>query len=203
MPELVDAPATARNRAPILDVLETEFADRRRVLEIGSGTGQHAVYFAKRLPQLAWQTSDVAANHADIAAWIDACGPGNVSPPVALDVLRDPDPAGEFDAIFSANTAHIMGTDAVEAMFALVGRLLPDTAPFCLYGPFRIDGGFTSDSNADFDRSLRARDATMGIRDLDWLDSLAAAAGLARAALYAMPANNFIAVWRKMATAAG
>ena len=203
MAELPDAPATARNREPILEVLETEFADRRLVLEIGSGTGQHAVFFAARLPHLVWQTSDVSANHADIRAWVDARGPDNVRPPLALDVLADPDPAGDFDAVFSANTAHIMGNDAVAAMFSLVGRLLPVRGPFCLYGPFRIDGEFTSDSNADFDASLKARNPAMGIRDLESLDRLAGAAGLARDALIAMPANNFIAVWRKIATAAG
>ncbi len=203
MGKLPDAPATARNRDPILEVLETELAGCRHVLEIGSGTGQHAVYFSAKLPQLVWQTSDVAANHADIRAWIDAVGRANVRPPLALDVLRDADPADDFDAVFTANTAHIMGFPAVEAMFALVGRLLPPRAPFCLYGPLRIDGEFTSPSNAEFDASLRQRDPAMGLRELADLDRLAASAALERTALIAMPANNFIAVWRKMATAAG
>lgn len=200
--ELPDAPATARNRQPILDVLRVEIANCRSVLEIGSGTGQHAVFIAAHLPHLQWQTSDVAANHADILAWLAAATADNVLPPLQLDVLRDADPAGDYDAVFSANTAHIMSIDAVVAMFSLVGRLLPDGAPFCLYGPFRIAGQFTSDSNVQFDESLRSRDPAMGIRDLEYLDELAVAAGMQRSALIAMPANNFLSVWRKIATAA-
>ncbi len=202
MAELPDAPATARNRDPILEVLEQELADSRRVLEIGSGTGQHAVYFGAQLPHLVWQTSDLRANHAGIRAWIDAAGTANVRDPLPLDVLADADPDGDFDAVFSANTAHIMNIEAVVATFALAGRLLPDSAPFLLYGPFRTGGEFTSDSNAAFDRSLREQDPAMGIRDLEYLDELAASAALRRSALIAMPSHNFIAVWRKSATAA-
>lgn len=199
---LPDAPATVRNREPILAVLQDEFRDCLHVLEIGSGTGQHAVYFGEHMPGVRWQTSDRRENHADIRAWLAQAALDNVLPPLALDVVTDPDPAGNYDAVFSANTAHIMGIDAVVALFALVGRLLPPGAPFCLYGPFRIDGNFTSPSNADFDASLRDRDPAMGIRDLEYLDELGDAAGLSRDALIAMPANNFIATWRKMATAA-
>lgn len=202
MDELPDAPATGRNREPILEVLKVEFDGCRHVLEIGSGTGQHAVFFGSRLPGVAWQTSDLPARHAGIRAWLAAQACDNVLPPLALDVLADADPAGDFDALFAANTAHIMSEQAVAAMFALAGRLLPAEAPFALYGPLRIGGEFTSQSNAAFDASLRARDPTMGIRDLEFLDELAAAAGLRRAALVAMPANNFIAIWRKSATAA-
>lgn len=202
MPELPDAPAVARNREPILEVLEQELRGCRHVLEIGSGTGQHAVFFAARLPDLDWQTSDLPERHAGIRAWLDAAEVDNVRPPLALDVRVNPDPDGDFDAVFSANTAHIMSEAAVAAMFALAGRLLPAGAPLLLYGPFRIGGEFTSDSNAAFDASLRASDPSMGIRDLEWLDELAESAGLRRAELVAMPANNFIAVWRKSATAA-
>ncbi len=202
MSALPDAPATARNRDAILAVIRDELAGCKRVLEIGSGTGQHAVYFAGNLPDIEWQTSDRTENHADIRAWLAAAAAPNLHPPVALDVLQDPDPAGPFDGIFSANTAHIMSIDAVVALFALAGRLLSAGQPFCLYGPFRIEGEFTSDSNAQFDASLRGRDAAMGIRDLEYLDELAGAAGLQRSALNAMPANNFIAIWRKTATAA-
>ncbi|MGB5246565.1 MAG: DUF938 domain-containing protein [Woeseia sp.] len=200
--ELPDAPATARNRQPILDVLLVEFRTCRAVLEIGSGTGQHAVYFGRQLPGVRWQTSDVAENHPGISAWLASAGLDNVHAPLLLDVLHDADPVGPFDAMFSANTAHIMGIDAVVAMFGLAGRLLPPGAPFCLYGPFRIDGAFTSASNAEFDVSLKSRDPAMGIRDLEYLDELALAAGLRRSALIAMPANNFLVVWRKIATAA-
>lgn len=203
MTRLADAPATSRNREPILEVLKQELRDCRNVLEIGSGTGQHAVYFAEHLPTLRWQTSDREENLADISNRLNSVARDNIGEPLALDVLHDEDPDGAYDGIFSANTAHIMSIQAVVALFALVGRLLPEGAPFCLYGPFRIDGEFTSDSNEQFDTSLKQRDSAMGIRDLEYLDELAALAQLQRTALYAMPANNFIAVWRKMATVAG
>lgn len=195
-----DAPATSRNRAPILEVLRDEFGDRTSVLEIGSGTGQHAAYFAEHLTHLTWQTSDVEDNHAGIRAWCAAADLPNLREPVALDVRSDPDPDGDYDAVFSANTSHIMDTEAVQDMIARVGRLLPEDGRFCLYGPFRLKGDFTSDSNAEFDKSLRSRGQGMGIRDLEWLDELAQDAGMERTGLIAMPANNFIAVWRKIAT---
>lgn len=203
MPELPDAPATSRNREPILEVLRDELAGCRRVLEIGSGTGQHAVWFGKALPGIEWQTSDVRANHEGIRAWIETSGLDNVRDPLPLDVLSDPDPAGEYDAVFSANTAHIMCFDAVRAMFALVGRVLAADGSFLLYGPFRLGGDYTSQSNAEFDASLKLKDPAMGIRDFEALDELAFEAGLERGGLLAMPANNFIAVWRKSATSAG
>lgn len=202
MTSLPNAPATERNREPILEVLRREFVACEQVLELGSGTGQHAVYFGENLPDMQWQCSDVRENHADILEWLKVANLPNVRAPIPLNVLQDPDPEGDFDAVFSANTAHIMSKDAVQHMFALVGRVLSGGQPFCLYGPFRLDGDFTSESNADFDASLRSRDPDMGIRDLEWLDELGAAAGLERQSLIAMPANNFIAVWRKMATAA-
>ena len=163
MSALPDAPATARNRDAILTVIRDELAGCKHVLEIGSGTGQHAVYFAANLPEIEWQTSDRAENHADIRAWLATAAAPNLRAPLALDVLQDPDPVGPYDGIFSANTAHIMGIDAVVALFALAGRLLSAGQPFCLYGPFRIEGKFTSQSNAQFDASLRGRDAEMGI----------------------------------------
>jgi len=200
MTERPCAPAALRNREPILAVLTEELRDRSRVLEIGSGTGQHAVYFAEHLPHLTWQTSDIGDNHAAIRAWIDHAGLANALQPLVLDVESDADPAGEYDAAFAANTAHIMSPAAVRSMFALLGRLLPEDGCFCLYGPFRLEGEFTSESNAEFDASLRSRGGDMGIRDIEWLDELALEAGLRRSGLIAMPANNFIAVWRKIAT---
>lgn len=190
--------ASERNKAPILEVLRDEFADRRQVLEIGSGTGQHAAWFAANLPHLVWQPSDLAGNHPAIRAWLEAEGTANLSEPVELDVVR-PDISAIVppDAVFSANTAHIMSLETVRCMFALVGRLLPRGGVFCLYGPFNFDGRFSSESNADFDASLRARNPTMGVRDIEELDRFAAHAGLARVRLYAMPANNHLAVWLK------
>lgn len=194
-PDRPSAPAVLRNRDSILAVLVEEFADRRRVLEIGSGTGEHAVYFAPRLPWLTWQTSDRSMNHPGIVAWLEAMPAANLAPPVELDVAEAPELAREYDGVFSANTAHIMSKAEVEQMFALVGRVLLPTGQFCLYGPFNVGGRFTSESNQRFDASLRAQQAHMGIRDLEWLDELAAVRGLSRSALYAMPANNFLSVW--------
>ena len=192
-----DAPATRRNREAILEVLRTEFATVRSVLEIGSGTGQHAVYFGHALPDISWQTSDRAENHEAIRAWMAAEALPNVLPPLELDVLAVDRVDRGYDAAFSANTAHIMSFAAVERMFRLVATALQTGGMFCLYGPFNIDGEFTSESNRQFDRSLREQDESMGIRDLGELDKLAAASGLDRERLYAMPANNMLAIWHR------
>jgi hypothetical protein len=192
------APACERNKVPILEVLHREFADRRSVIEIGSGTGQHAVYFAAQLPHLVWQTSDLPENHPGIAAWLKHVPLANARAPLTLDV-ESADVASlqsmTFDAAFSANTAHIMGIDAVQAMFDLVGRLLPAGGVFSLYGPFNFDGSFSSPSNAEFDASLRRRDPAMGIRNIEDLDEFGKTSKLTRKRLYAMPANNHIGVW--------
>jgi cyclopropane fatty-acyl-phospholipid synthase-like methyltransferase len=197
MPDRPDAPATRRNRDAILSVLLEEFATCHDVLEIGSGTGQHAVYFGRHLPHLTWHTSDLAVNHAGILAWIGESGMENVRPPLDLDVLADTLPGRRFDAVFSANTAHIMGFAAVTAMFRLVGEALPEGGSFCLYGPFNIDGRFTSESNERFDRSLRRQDPEMGIRDLADVSQLAGANGMSLARRYAMPANNMVLVFSR------
>ncbi len=201
MISLPSSPACERNKGPILEVLQSELANRRSVLEIGSGTGQHAVHFAAAMPHLVWRTSDLPDNHAGIAAWLDHAQLANTRAPLVLDVASadlDTLHALRLDAVFSANTAHIMGIEAVQAMFSLVGDLLPADGVFCLYGPFNFEGSFSSDSNADFDASLRRRDPVMGIRDIEKLDSFGQAAGMARERLYAMPANNYVAVWRRM-----
>ncbi len=200
MPDKLFSEYAERNGGPILEVLRTEFAASRRVLEIGSGTGQHAVRFAREMPHLRWQTSDCYENHNGIASWVNSAKLRNLLPPLALNLLTDADPAGSWDAVFSANTAHIMGVTAVEKMFAIVGRLLVDGGVFCLYGPFRQGGKFNTESNAAFHETLRSRDPEMGIRHLESLDELGSANDLARVRLYAMPANNHIAVWIKGGT---
>lgn len=186
-----------RNAAPILEVLQHEFRDCTEVLEIGSGTGQHAVRFASDLDHLNWQTSDLDENHAGIRAWIADSGLRNVRDPLSLDVMSADVKAATFDGVYSSNTAHIMSFDAVVRMFAVVGRTLRENGVFCLYGPFRKAGEFNTESNAQFDASLRARDPVMGIRDLEALDGLAAEQGMQRVSLYAVPSNNLVAVWRK------
>ncbi|NVZ10721.1 DUF938 domain-containing protein [Allochromatium humboldtianum] len=186
-----------QNREPILAVLAPLLRERRRLLEIGSGTGQHAVYCAAALPHLFWQCSDRAEQLPGIRLWIAEAGLSNLPPPLELDVLK-PWPAERFEAIFSANTAHIMGLEAVEAMFAGVGSHLEPGGLFALYGPFSRDGRHTSPSNARFDAWLRAQDPVMGLRDQRQLEQFAAAHGLQLVAEHAMPVNNFTLVWERL-----
>ena len=169
-------------------MLSRVFAERRRVLEIGSGTGQHAAYFARALPHLTWQASDVSEHLPAIRMW-------GVEP-IELDV-DEAWPAVEADAAFSANTAHIMSWAQVERMMEQVGRLLPAGGLFALYGPFHYGGTPTSESNARFDAMLRARDPASGVRNFEDLRSLAQRCGLALVEDNAMPANNRLLVFRK------
>jgi cyclopropane fatty-acyl-phospholipid synthase-like methyltransferase len=196
---LAHSDACERNKGPILAVLRGALAGCRTVLEVGSGTGQHAVYLAHHLPQLSWQPSERPDELGPLAERIRLEGSVNLLPPVELDVRRQPWPVGRFDAVFSANTLHIMGWEAVEDFFRGVGAVLGAPGVLCVYGPFRYRGGYTSDSNAAFDRWLSERDAASGIRDFEALDELAARCGLALAADHAMPANNQTLVWRRAA----
>lgn len=188
--------ACERNKGPILEVLRTAFADRRRVVEIGAGTGQHAVHFARELPHLQWQPTDRAEYMAGLATRIVAEGPTNLASPVELDVLREPWPVVRGDALFSANTLHIMSWPAVEALFAGLPGLLEPGGVLAIYGPFRYAGRFTTDSNAAFDAMLRERDPEAALRDFEAVNALAEAAGLSLSADHAMPANNQLLVWR-------
>jgi SAM-dependent methyltransferase len=254
------SPASERNRDPILEVLRVCFADRKRVLEIGSGTGQHAVHFAAAMPWLVWQCSDRAESLPGIRAWLDEAALPNTPAPIELEItserddLRElgdllplplagegwgegaldlrmeeqdqdqerPQPAfgrllpqaGEvtkhagqdprrsdarpFDAVFSANTLHIMGWHEVEAFFAVLGKVLTEEATVVVYGPFNYDGDYTSDSNREFDGWLKARDPQSGIRDFEAVDALARGIGLRLSADIAMPANNRCLVWRSV-----
>lgn len=191
------AESCLQNRTPILAVLREILAGRRCLLEIGSGTGQHAVYFAPEFPHLTWQTSDLTENHATIHAWLAAEGSPNILPPLALDVCRTPWPLESVDAVFSANTAHIMHWGAVQAMFAGVGRILEPDGIFALYGPFNYGGRYTAASNARFDAWLRQRDPASGVRDFEALDALAHDAGMTLWRDYDMPADNRTLVWRR------
>lgn len=195
MAGLALAAHTARNLQPIIEVLRTEFQRVGSVLEVGSGTGQHATGIANDITHLDWQCSDRLCNHAAILAWLKQAAQTNVRAPLQLDVLSDPWPVAGYDAVFSANTAHIMSMTAVARMFGLVATVLRGSGKFCLYGPFRQDGKFNADSNENFDRSLRSQDAAMGIRHLEELDTLGMENGLQRSALYSMPANNMLAIW--------
>jgi SAM-dependent methyltransferase len=189
--------ACERNRGPILDALRTILADRTRVLEIGSGTGQHAVWFAAHLPHLVWQASDVAAHLPGIRAWIDEARLPNLPPPIMLDIDAAQWPAVTMDAAFTANTLHIVSWVQIERLIAQVAALLPADGVFVAYGPFKRDGMHTAESNARFDLMLRERDPLSGIRDFEAADALAARHGLALIDDRPMPANNALAVWRK------
>lgn len=189
--------ACDENREPILAVIRREFADARQILEVGSGTGQHAVYFGRHLPHLNWQTSDLPASHASINAWRAEAGLDNVLAPINLDVTGTHWPDTRYDGVFSANTTHIMSWQAVQDMFAGIGRVLVHGAPFCLYGPFNYGGNYTSDSNARFNSWLQQRDPASGLRDFEQLDALAAACGMLLRADHEMPVNNRLLVWAR------
>ncbi|MEL1263534.1 DUF938 domain-containing protein [Pseudoxanthomonas putridarboris] len=190
------SPACERNRDPILAVLQRRFDDVHRVLEIGSGTGQHAVHFAAAMPWLTWQCSDRADGLPGIRLWLDEAGLPNTPAPLELDVAGAW-PAQRFDAAFTANSLHIMGWPQVEAFFAGVGRVLETGGWLVVYGPFNYDGAYTSDSNRDFDGWLKARDPASALRDFEAVDVLARGIGLSLVEDNAMPANNRCLVWRR------
>lgn len=192
--DLPFAEACERNKSPILDVLLPRLPGRGIVLEIGSGTGQHVVFFAPRFPGLSWQPSDRRESLVGLNTRIRAEGAPNVLPAIELDV-GGAWPDRRFASVFSANTAHIMGWPAVCDMFAGVAPRLEHGGAFLLYGPFNVGGRPTSASNADFDRQLRARDPDMGLRDTEALDALARQHGLSLKERIGMPANNQVLVF--------
>ncbi|MFL9583773.1 DUF938 domain-containing protein [Stenotrophomonas sp. AB1(2024)] len=197
--------ACERNRDPILAVLRRHLQDRRRVLEIGSGTGQHAEYFAAQLPHLVWQASDHPDYLPGIAERLAEAGLPNAPSPWPLQAVLEPLPGLAplpdaplgFDTVFSANTLHIMSWPHVQALFAGLRAVMADGALLCVYGPFNYNGNYSSDSNRQFDAWLKARDPESGIRDAEAVDALAAAQGLWRVEDVAMPANNRLRVWRR------
>ena len=190
--------ASEQNQQPILEVLRAEFAQVSTVLEIGSGTGQHAVYFGRHLPHIRWQTSDVSLNHAGILAWLADGATPNIAPPLELDVAHPAHwPSTTFDAVFSANTAHIMSWPQVQMMFSGIARLLSVGGKFCLYGPFNYAGEYTSDSNARFDQWLKNRDPNSGIKDITELQTFASRHALQLVQDYEMPVNNRTLIWQK------
>ena len=195
------APAATRNAAAILGVLEVELAGMGRVLEIGSGTAEHAVRFAPALGRVTWQTSDLEEMHPGIHRQLEHAGVTNVLPPVVLDVMTAQPGSRRYDAVFSANTLHIMPAEATARMAEFVAEVLRTGGAWCCYGPFRREGAYTSPSNAAFDASLRSRDARMGLRDLEVVCAHAESAGLVHRRTYAMPANNLLIVWQKVGVA--
>lgn len=191
------APACDRNRDSILEVLRDHLGESRHVIEIGSGTGQHAVHFARHLTHLVWQTSDRSEMLPGIRMWLDEAELANTPPPLALDV-NQAWPAASFDAVFTANTLHIMSWDEVEQMFAGLTRLITPDARLIVYGPFKYGGSHTSASNAEFEASLQAMAQHRAIRDFEAVDALARSIGFELAEDRAMPANNRCLVWHRL-----
>jgi hypothetical protein len=206
------SPSCERNCEPILAVLRHHLPARASVLEIGSGTGQHALHFAAAMPGWTWQCSDRAEYLPGIRAWLDEAALANTPPPFELVAVNEPlpgfappppipsDPVARicgYDTVFSANTLHIMGWPQVQALFAGLTTVLADAATVVVYGPFNYHGDYTSDSNRAFDGWLKARDPVSGIRDFEAVDALARGIGLSLVADVAMPANNRCLVWRR------
>ncbi len=190
------SPASERNQAPILEVLRPHFVSRRRVLEIGSGTGQHAVYLAQALPSTIWQTSDVPDALPGIQMWLDDAALPNLPPPLPLDV-NGAWPQARFDAVFTANTLHIMGWPEVETLFARLDGVLEAQAMLAVYGPFNYGGQFTSPSNATFDELLKRQSPVSGVRDFEAVDALARSVRFELVDDHAMPANNRLLIWAR------
>ena len=189
--------ACENNKQPILDILSGVFTNQKHVLEIGSGSGQHAVYLAKNLPTITWQTSDLLINHLGINQWIDDFYIPNIKRPIVVDLAQDHPILDKVDTIFTANTLHIISWPLVQNFFKLVEEQLPSEGILCIYGPFNYQGKYTSESNANFDIWLKTRDKDSGIRDIEAVCQLATKSGLSLKEDIAMPANNRILVFNK------
>ncbi|WP_043539638.1 DUF938 domain-containing protein [Salinarimonas rosea] len=197
-PGALVAPAAARNRDPILSVLRRVLPPAGLVLEVASGTGEHAVHMARALPGATWLPSDPDPQaRTSIAAWRARAGLPNLEPPIALDAAAPNWPVARADAVVSINMIHIAPWEAGLGLMAGAGRLLPPGGPLVLYGPFNLEGRFTAPSNAEFDASLKARDPRFGIRDVAEVRAAAAARGLSLAERIEMPANNMILVFHR------
>ncbi|UFP94370.1 DUF938 domain-containing protein [Gloeobacter morelensis] len=192
------APATERNRAPILTVLQAVLPERGTVLEVASGTGQHVAFFAAHFPRLVWQPSDPEPLHLEsIAAWCAEAGAANILPPIAVDAAAEQWQVPRADAIVCINMIHIAPWRACLGLMAGTGKLLPEGAPLVLYGPFKQAGRHTAPSNEAFDQALRAQDPAWGVRDLEAVERAAEAQGLVLEQALPMPANNLSLILRK------
>ncbi|NOQ13139.1 MAG: DUF938 domain-containing protein, partial [Methyloprofundus sp.] len=189
--------ACENNKQPILQKIQPVFNESTSVWEIGSGTGQHACYFAQHLPHLVWQATDRKEHLAGIDCWIAETGLANLPKSLALNVVDKQWPCQQMQALFTANTLHIMHWQEVEDFFAGLAKYLTDRAVVCIYGPFNYHGQYTSESNAQFDQYLKARDPQSGIRDFEAIETLAKAAHLVISDDFSMPANNRLLVLQK------
>ncbi len=193
--------ACENNKQPILTILTKVFSNTKHVLEIGSGTGQHALFFSQHLPHLTWQTSDLSTNHQGINLWLDDASWANVHRPIAIDLNKAwlmPKGNLRVDGIYTANTLHIISWPLVIKFFEGIEKILASKAKVCIYGPFNYQEKFTSESNANFDLWLKERDVNSGIRDIEAILLLTSSAGLNLIDDYAMPANNRLLVFSKI-----
>lgn len=191
--------ACERNQAFILEQLKILLVNAKNVLEIGSGTGQHAVFFAKALPHIQWQTSDLDVMHQGIKSWLYEANLPNLLLPLSLDVDKNSILKNDYDAVFTANTLHIMSMESVEHCINKVGQAVKSGGLFIIYGPFKFQDKFTSQSNADFDAHLKSEQAHQGVRDFEWVNRLASSAQLFHQKTISMPANNFMLIFKKKA----
>ncbi len=190
------SPACDRNKEPILELLKS-YIKSGRLLEIGTGTGQHAVYFAKNLTNIEWQTSDVQENHAGIQMWLDEAQLSNVKNPISFQIGRDTFPKGEYDFVYTANTLHIMSWDEVQSLITLLGENSKVNSKVFFYGPFKYNGEYTSKSNLEFDLNLQESNPKKGIRDFEKVQNLMQEAGFDLLKDHEMPANNRMLVFEK------
>ena len=196
--EIPFSQACENNKQPILDVISQYFKNSKLILEIGSGTAQHAVYFAEKLKHLYWQTTDQEVYQEGINLRLDNYQNTNIGRPLVLNVMEDDWPIEQCDGVFSANTSHIMNQQMVNKMFLGVGKVLQANQYFCLYGPFNFNGQYTAKSNESFDQMLRARDPESGLRNFEDLQKIAESQGLFFFKQHDLPANNNILVWKKL-----
>lgn len=197
IPTIPFSQACEKNKGPILSVIQPLFAELKTVLEIGSGTGQHAAHFAEQMPHLTWQCSDRKINLPGLQLQLEEKALGNTPLPITLDLFENLWPNQPIDAIFSANAVHIMPWAGVEILFEGAGNALAKGGHLVLYGPFNYGGNYTSESNARFDQWLKRQDPESAIRDFEAIEKLATAAGLTLQRDYPMPANNRILHWLK------
>lgn len=190
------APSCEQNQQVILEAIKPYLSQVNSVLEIASGTGQHAVFLAKHLAHLSWQTSDLEPSHQGINQWLAESALNNIKPPLTLDVSQNTWPKCQYQAVFSANSLHIMSHKNVEDFFAKVPKVLEPKAYVLVYGPFNYEGRYTSKSNENFDKWLKQQNSLSCIKDFEWCNNLALKSHLKLVEDIEMPANNRILVWQ-------